>query len=128
MCIVTGKHLLLVEDDQDFRQLMVENLFDAGFDVAEAKDGDQAIDILEQLGPLDILVTDIEMPSHSDGNDVATEAKRHHPDVTVVYISGRPESLTNRLGPHDTFLYKPFTSARMIFEIRRLLDVADPPS
>ena len=119
---MSGKHLLLVEDDYEFRQILVENLFDAGFLVAEAKDGDQAINILEELGPLDILVTDIEMPSHCDGNEVAKEAKRHHPDVSVVYISGRPESLTNRLGPHDVFLDKPFTSARMIFEIKRLLD------
>jgi hypothetical protein len=43
----------------------------------------------------------------------------------VVYVSGRPESLTNQIGPADAFIAKPFHSALMIFEIRRLLNLAE---
>jgi DNA-binding NtrC family response regulator len=123
--MASGKRLLVVEDDNDFRQIMVETLFDAGFEVVEAEDGDHAIAILERLDPIDVVVTDIEMPGHCNGNDVATEAKSRHPEVTVVYMSGHPESLTNRIGPRDVFLGKPFQSARIIFEIRRLLNAAE---
>jgi DNA-binding response OmpR family regulator len=125
MDIMCGKRLLVVEDDTDFRDFLAEVLSDAGFDVVEAEDGDRAAKILEDIGRLDVLVTDIEMPGRLNGNSFASLARHQYPDLTVVYVSGRPESLTNLIGPSDTFIEKPFHSTRMIFEINRLLHNAD---
>jgi DNA-binding response OmpR family regulator len=122
---VCGKRLLVVEDDTDFRDFLAEVLSDAGFDVVEAEDGDHAVKMLECIERLDVLVTDIEMPGHLNGNSVARLARHQHPSLTVVYVSGRPESLTNQIGPADAFIAKPFHSALMIFEIRRLLNLAE---
>ncbi len=120
------KCVLLVEDDVDFRLLMTEIFSDAGFDVVEAEDGDQAVEMLERIADLDLLVTDIQIPGRFDGNGVATKAKHRRPNLPVVYMSGRPETLTNRIGPRDTFVSKPFLSSRLFSEIGRLMDTAEP--
>jgi DNA-binding NtrC family response regulator len=122
---MSGQRLLLVDDDTGFRQVMAETFLDAGFQVVEAEDADQAIGILEGPGPLDVLVTDIQMPGRFNGNDVATKAKNRHPGLAVVYVSGSPESLTNRIGPCDVFLGKPFQCSRMLSEVGRLLRLAE---
>ena len=119
------KRLLLVEDDSELRFLIAEALFDAGFEVVEAEDGDQAVELLENLEQLDVLVTDIQMPGRLDGNDVATRARGRHPGLPVVYVSGHPASLTNGIGPCDAFLCKPFGSFLVISEVARLLAVAE---
>jgi CheY-like chemotaxis protein len=122
---VNEKRLLLVEDDSELRFLIAEALFDAGFEVVEAEDGDQAVELLENLEQLDVLVTDIQMPGRLDGNDVATRARARHPGLPVVYVSGHPASLTNGIGPCDAFLCKPFCSFLVISEVARLLAVAE---
>jgi CheY-like chemotaxis protein len=121
-----GKRLLLVEDDIYFRLVMTEALTDEGYDVIEAENGDVAVGMLEHLDRLDILVTDIQMPGRLDGNCVAKEAKRLHPDLPVLYMGGYSESLTNIIGPTDAFVRKPFRSRLMIAEIARLLAVPIP--
>jgi CheY-like chemotaxis protein len=121
-----GKCLLLVEDDDDFRIVMSETLVDEGFEVIEARTGDEAVDRMQHLGKLDLLVTDIQIPGRLDGNGVATEAKRQRPGLPVVYISGRPESLTNRIDSVDSFVCKPFSSRHFVIEITRLLTSVTP--
>jgi CheY-like chemotaxis protein len=119
------KCLLLVEDDSELRFLIAEAFFDAGFEVVEAEDGDQAVELAENLKQLDVLVTDIQMPGRLDGNEVATRARGRHPGLQVVYMSGDPASLTNGIGPCDAFLCKPFRSFVVISEVARLLAVAE---
>ncbi len=118
---LNGKCLLLVEDDFDFRLVMAETLADEGFDVVAAQSGDEAVEILEHLEKLDLLVTDLQMPGRFDGNLVAREAKRQYPGLPVVYISGCPESLTNGIEPIDAFVCKPFSHRDFVGEIVRLL-------
>lgn len=125
---MTIKHLLVVDDDNELRSLMAETLVDAGFGVVEAASGDEAINILDRLGVLDGLVTDIEMPGLTDGNQVAARAKVLYPTLPVIYVSGSIESLTNTISSHDILLSKPFRSALMIFEVRRLLGLTQTPA
>lgn len=122
---MTELHILVVDDDNEFRLFMAESLTDAGFDVVEAADGSQAINILNRLDKLNVLITDVQMPGLVDGNEVASRAKTLYPDLPVVYVSGSPESLTNEIGSHDTFLGKPFRLTRMIGEVRRLLQLTE---
>ncbi len=119
-----GNRLLLVEDDDDFRHCMADNLLDAGFEVVEAEGGSQAMGILERQTHFDALVTDIQMPGRFDGNDVAKRAKSRCPGLPVIYLSGSPESLTNQIDRCDAFFSKPFPSSRIIDEIRRLMNLS----
>jgi hypothetical protein len=56
----------------------------------------------------DLRLTDISMPGPTDGNALALRAKRLCPGIPVIYLSDRPDSLTNRVGDRDAFMRKPF--------------------
>jgi CheY-like chemotaxis protein len=117
-----GKRLLLVEDEPLIRLWLAECLSEAGFDVVEAEDGDQAILLLEQPQAFDLLITDIQMPGRADGNAVATWATERYPRLPVIYVSGRPESLKNEVRYCDAFISKPYTSATMLNTAQAILD------
>jgi CheY-like chemotaxis protein len=118
---MSQKCLLLVEDEPELRLMLADSLSAAGFDVVEAGDGDQAVEILERHPQIDLLVTDIDIPGRWDGNNVATSAKACQFDLPVVYVTGSPERLTNALGPGDAFFLKPFRHSELITVVRRLL-------
>lgn len=67
------------------------------------------------------MLTDIQMPGPVDGNVVAMKAKQHHPGVPVIYASGRPQSLKNKVEQPDVFVSKPYTAGTMTTIVKRLL-------
>jgi CheY-like chemotaxis protein len=118
---VDGKRLLLVEDEFLIRLLLADSLTEAGFEVVEAEDGDEAVQMLDRLDGLDLLLTDIQMPGQVDGNAVAAKAKELYPGIPVIYVSGRPESLKNKVGRCDVFVHKPYGPAAITRIVKRLL-------
>jgi DNA-binding NtrC family response regulator len=117
---VSGKRLLLVEDELSVRQCLSEYLADVGFEVEEAADGDQAIAIMN-LRDVDLLITDIDIPGRLDGNGIAIKAKERFPGLPVVYASGYRDGLRNAIGPYDKFLGKPYGPAEVTVTIERIL-------
>ena len=113
--------ILLVEDQALIRVIVAETLADAGFDVMQAENGDAAITLLTGLDHLDLLMTDIQMPGSTDGNDVAQAAKTRHPGLPVIYVTGRPDTLHNSMGQNDAFIRKPFGPNEVLTLIRKLL-------
>jgi DNA-binding response OmpR family regulator len=118
---VEGKRVLLVEDEVLIRLFVAESLSDAGFEVIEAGDGDQAMELLAALDRVDLLLTDIQLPSWADGNAVAAEAKRRCPGLPVIYATARPDSLKNKIADCDALVRKPYGPAEVLAVIRRLL-------
>jgi DNA-binding response OmpR family regulator len=98
----------VVEDKDLVRTLLTEALSDAGYEVTEAWSGDRALIMLAASDTFDLVLTDISMPGRADGNAVAARAKLAFPGMPVVYVSARPDSLTNEIGCHDVFIQKPF--------------------
>ena len=121
---VGQKRILLVEDEPSIRLLLVDSLEDAGFDVLEAANGDEAACLLVYPDDVDLVVTDIQMPGSRDGNAVAEAAKERDPEIPVVYMTANPNSLRNRLGSRDAFLKKPFAPSEVLVVVRRLLALA----
>jgi CheY-like chemotaxis protein len=116
--------VLVVEDEPMIRELMAECLVDAGFEVEEARSGDEAVEIiLEQPGRFAALVTDFHMPGHLDGSEVAAVMRRQTPDIPVVIASGRPdmfqESWQSELG--YTLIRKPFGLDQLVHLVQRLV-------
>jgi CheY-like chemotaxis protein len=112
---------MLVEDEGLVRLVIAEGLADAGFVVVEAVNGDEAIRLLDGPAELDLLLTDVQMPGRTDGNLVADAAKRRHPHLPVIYMTGNPSSLRNTVGKTDALLRKPFGPSEVVLVIRRLL-------
>jgi len=98
--------ILLVEDEMLVRELALEDLTDAGYEVSPASDGDQAMAILEEDRAFDLLFTDIKMPSSIDGHELAEQAKRLIPGIKVIYASGMAD--VGPAGDDERYLPKPY--------------------
>lgn len=104
--------VLLVEDEAPVRAFAARALRLQGYQVLEAEDGEQALEVLADPGlTVDIFVTDVIMPG-LDGPTWVAEALRARPGTPVVFVSGYIEdTLTEALGrtPGSVFLEKPFS-------------------
>jgi CheY-like chemotaxis protein len=112
--------VLLVEDEPLVRMMGADVLADAGFEVLEAMNADEALGILEAEPDVQILVTDIDMPGSMDGLTLARVAHDRWPQMPVLVISGKVRPSAAELPPGGAFLAKPFPSAKLVGEVRRL--------
>ncbi len=79
--------VLVVDDDDDVRQLAVRFVDRLGYDVLEAKDGASALAVLDSGRHVDLLFTDVVMPGMS-GIELWRQAKLRLPSLKVVFASG----------------------------------------
>ena len=117
--------ILLVDDEQLIREGLQRILELKGYEVTIAKDGKEAIEALGKYKP-DMIITDIIMPER-DGIEVILFARKQHPDVKIVAISGGGRinaqdhlEIAKQLGVNNT-LTKPFSSDELIVTIETLL-------
>lgn len=82
----TTKKLLLVDDEEDIRDILTIILTDMGYDVLTAGDGKAALEIFRKEFPL-LVVTDIKMPG-MDGIELLKAMKSESPDTEVIMITG----------------------------------------
>jgi len=80
------KRVLVVDDDDAFRELVIRHLSRNGFQVTGAKDGQAAMKCLRADGPFAVMVTDLMMPGIS-GLEMLRFARKHDPDIEVIMIT-----------------------------------------
>ena len=90
--------ILVVEDDDSVRESAVLLLMAIGYDVIEASNGVEALDIVDHGEAIDILFSDVMMPGGVSGFDVAAEAVRRRPNLRVILTSGYSEAELARSG------------------------------
>ena len=100
--------ILVVEDEPLLRMFNTEMLSEAGFDVVEACDADEALRLLEQIGDIKVVFTDVEMPGHIDGFALAERIETLWPYIKVVVTSGRRLPTASFLAPARCFIQKPY--------------------
>jgi len=86
---MTGLRVLLVEDDDDNRELMTEVLSASGYEVLSAASGQQGLETLAK-NTVDVVVTDVGMPGMG-GLELARAAKAIAPKIPVVIVTGWAE-------------------------------------
>lgn len=79
--------ILVVDDDAEVREIVAEFLADAGYRVLKAEGGQDALRVLEEVGMVDLVITDVRMPDIS-GIDLAERITRDHHGLKVILISG----------------------------------------
>jgi PAS domain S-box-containing protein len=125
--VAAGGTLLLAEDEASVRRLLARMLRGAGYEVFEASDGAQALRLgRQQLGRLDAVVTDVDMPRLS-GVDLVRRLSRQRPDLPVLFISGmdaQGESAHDLPSPRVHFLAKPFTESALLECLNALLETS----
>jgi PAS domain S-box-containing protein len=107
-----GRTVLIVEDDDQLRQVLRRYLTRWGFDLLEAGNGPAALE-LARAHPhaIDLVLTDYVMPL-MDGRTLAHELLAARPALAVIFMSGyteHPALDRATFGAHDHFLQKPFT-------------------
>lgn len=107
--------VLVVDDDDELREVLVEELTRLGHRTSQAPTGAAALDQLGQ--PVDVLICDVQLPD-LDGPDVATRFRQRHHDLVVVYISGAPATRVRDVVPVDAVVVpKPFTTDELVAAI-----------
>ena len=114
--------LLLVEDEQAFAWVLADTLSDNGFEVRNAYDGEEALQMLHSELP-DVMVADIMMPK-MDGFTLVRQLRKEGIRTPVLFLSARtdPEDVVKgfELGASD-YIRKPFAIKELIVRIRALL-------
>ena len=121
--------ILLVEDEEEVRQLASEILTGCGYTVLGTGDPLEALVMGERhRGPLHLLLTDMVMPVMR-GPALAAQVLSNHPDIRVIYMSGYTESMIGSHGivePAGAFLQKPITPDVLARTVREVLDTVTP--
>lgn len=105
--------VLVVEDDPFIRMDIATMVEDAGFDVIEAGDADEAVTVLEREPAIQHLVTDIDMPGSMDGLKLARLTRDRWPLVEIIVISGRMKPAADELPEDAQFLSKPIMPRKL---------------
>lgn len=117
--------ILVVEDEDIVRGLTRKILSEGGYNVLDARSGDEAIRLCRDYsGPIDLLLTDVVMPETS-GKEVAERLHELRPSARVLFMSGYTDEAIVRHGVLDAnveFIQKPFTWAKLGKKVRNVLD------
>ncbi len=117
--------VLLIEDDDDNRELMAEVLVDAGYEVVTARSGSEGRERLAS-GAFRLLMSDVGLPD-VEGLELAREVRQRWPDVRVLLVTGfadRPD-LDAACGREiDAVLRKPLGPDTLVAAVRSVLDEA----
>ncbi len=114
--------VLVVDDEDDVRRLLVDVLRIGAYHVLEARDGEQALKLVEELAtPLELLVTDIVMPGLT-GMELADQLREKHPALKVLFMSGYAErERVRKLHDREQFIPKPFLPAELFRRVNAFL-------
>jgi CheY-like chemotaxis protein len=107
-CAARRPVVLIVEDELLIRSHAAQIIEEAGFDLIEASNADQAIAILEVRSDITVLFTDIQMPGSMDGLKLAAAVKGRWPPIKIVATSGLVRVLPDDLPEGGRFLPKPY--------------------
>ena len=123
--------ILVVDDEPPMRQLERRILEHGPYDVIEAANALEALDILRGGRHVDLLIADLDMPGIS-GEEMVMQIRAARPGQKVLYVSGNVDRLLDArkiLGDGEAFVDKPFTAKMLLEGVSLLLfDTLRPPS
>lgn len=115
--------ILVVEDDTEFRMLLVDELLDEGYEVIEAVDGEDATLKTKQT-QFDLIITDVRMPKVG-GFELLSRVREVYPELPVILITAFGDSCiiqkASEMRATDC-LCKPFKTEEMKIAVKRALN------
>ena len=116
--------ILLVEDEDGLRQLNARGLRSRGYNVVEAANGVEALEVIaERDGAVDLVVSDVVMPE-MDGPTLLKEMRARNPELKIIFVSGYAEEAFEKSLPQGgqfEFLPKPFTLNQLVGTVKETL-------
>ncbi len=123
-----GETVMIVDDEPTVRMLVIDVLHDQGYAAVEAKDGPEALRILQSDARIDLLITDVGLPGGMNGRQLADAARVTRPDLKVLFITGYAENAiigNAQLAPRMQLLTKPFVMEDLASRIRGMIESDD---
>jgi CheY-like chemotaxis protein len=108
----TRPAVLVVEDESLVRMYAVDVLQDAGYDVIEAGNAEQALAQIEARPDIEVMFTDVNMPG-MDGFELAREVHKRRPGIHLILTSGRMRMDRAALPEVRAFVPKPYTAEKL---------------
>jgi len=113
--------VLVVEDDTLVRMYGTDILEDAGYEVLEATNADEALAILSEQRDVHVLFSDVDMPGSMDGLDLAHVVHERWPHIHLLLTSGHHPVQGSDLPNRGKFVRKPWSSEVLVERIRGFL-------
>jgi CheY-like chemotaxis protein len=110
--------ILIVEDETLVRLSAVKIIEEAGFQVVEAANADEAIRILEFRSDIEVVFTDIHMPGSMDGLKLAHAVRDRWPPIKIIVTSGRDLVTARDLPEGGRFFAKPYDPIQITNTLR----------
>jgi signal transduction histidine kinase/FixJ family two-component response regulator len=126
--IVAPATILLVEDEPAVRETVRQGLVEAGCEIVLARNGVEALALLEGGAQPDVLISDVVMPGGVSGVEVARRAQAIDPGIKVLLVSGyaAPALVAHGVGEGEfDLLNKPFTAEELVGRVAAILS-CDP--
>jgi DNA-binding response OmpR family regulator len=119
--IAEGKKILVVDDDEDIREIIMYVLETEGYQVSGLNNGANVLDTVEQIRP-DILLLDVQLGDR-DGREICRELKETSTtqNIPIIMISAKYswEGIREKECNADDFLAKPFDITDLLAHVRR---------
>jgi two-component system nitrogen regulation response regulator NtrX len=121
----SNSHILIVDDEQDIRELLAEIFEDEGYRATRAAHSEEALHILKKDAP-HLIILDIWLEnSDMDGMEILAHVKQYYPEIPVLMISGHGNIemavKAMKFGAYE-FIEKPFNSDHLLMLIQRALE------
>ena len=103
--------LLIVDDEPGIRKLLTFHFNFLGYETMTADNAHEAMKVLHESGPFDLIITDIRMPGPLDGIDLAETYRKDNPNQKIVFVTGYAiEEKLNKIlqNPLSICFKKPF--------------------
>lgn len=116
------ERVLVVDDEESIRKLVEYNLAQAGYEVAVAEDGLQALDMIQQQR-VDMVVLDLMLPGIG-GLELCKRLRQQHSRVPIIMLTARGEEIDRVLGLEmgaDDYVTKPFSPRELVARVRAVL-------
>jgi PAS domain S-box-containing protein len=119
-----GEVVLVVEDEDVVRGLVVEVLGDLGYQAIAAADGREGLALLQSTGRIDLLITDIGLPG-LNGRELAEAGRGLRPDLKILFMTGYAENAALASGFFErgmAMITKPFAMEALAVKIREVIE------
>lgn len=120
------KNILVTDDSQSIRSFIRGLLEEANYNVVEASDGEEGIEVFKNSGNIDLIITDIYMPEKS-GLELVVELREENKDLKIIVLSdGGKNNFSNELGVVEAlgathFLKKDLVKDQLIDLVNKVL-------
>lgn len=117
--------LLVVDDEPQVRAIAAMQLTRLGYNVLQAGDAEEALELFNTQGPVDLLVTDIGLPGDMTGVGLAAAVREQSPDARILFVSGYSDSASSAKAEEDktsSFLAKPYDRQSLARAVREALE------